>query len=91
MRQFVTSARRNSAIIRCYFVITFFPFMMFIQESRGQVFDSGLDQRPVPLILYLETRFCISSQEIHHTVFVLGIIALKTQGCVIGIVECGDV
>ena len=30
MRQFVTSARRNSAIIRCYFVITFFPFMMFI-------------------------------------------------------------
>jgi hypothetical protein len=30
MRQFVTSDRRNSAIIRCYFVITFFPFMMII-------------------------------------------------------------
>ena len=74
--------------------VTKFPTKAFIarQEKVHKPTRNSLSVNCFLLVTILsETWLCISPLEIHPTVFVLGIIALETEGCLVGIVECGNV
>ena len=74
--------------------VTKFPTKAFIarQEKVHKPTRNSLSVNCFLLVTILsETWLCISSLEIYPTVFILGIIALETEGCLVGIVECGNV